>query len=329
MEFKKWVKIHQFHNTRKEIKRKIDYQFSVGNVVPFPKVTYRAKVKLDGTNAAIRIKDGEVKVQSRSRFITPEDDNYGFATWVYKNMGFFTSIPVPSNVDFCVYGEWAGKGVQRRTSVSKVDRKFFPFAIVQEALIFTNPDNIHDALGDHDDIFSIPYLDGTYTVDYGSAESLSLFLERVNALCDQVEKCDPFIRDLYNIEGLGEGVVMYPETPIMGLEECSSLMFKVKGEEHETVRQKRPAILDPEVVNSISAFTQKFVTPARLEQAVREGCNGEIDVKKTGDFLKWIGNDVKLESEDELEVAGLEWKHVAKKVSHTAREWWIKECQKI
>ena len=42
--------------------------------------------KIDGTNACVVIKDGDiVGVQSRKRFITPEDDNYGFAAWVEEN----------------------------------------------------------------------------------------------------------------------------------------------------------------------------------------------------------------------------------------------------
>lgn len=42
--------------------------------------------KLDGTNACVVIQDGVIAgVQSRNRFITPEDDNYGFARWVSEN----------------------------------------------------------------------------------------------------------------------------------------------------------------------------------------------------------------------------------------------------
>lgn len=55
--------------------------------------------KIDGTNAAIGVEpiglgaqtgeyvEGQVRVyaQSRSRIITPEDDNFGFAKWVRDN----------------------------------------------------------------------------------------------------------------------------------------------------------------------------------------------------------------------------------------------------
>ena len=42
--------------------------------------------KIDGTNAQICItEEGEFLVGSRTRWITPEDDNYGFARWANEN----------------------------------------------------------------------------------------------------------------------------------------------------------------------------------------------------------------------------------------------------
>lgn len=42
--------------------------------------------KLDGTNAQITItEDGKFLTGSRNRWITPEDDNFGFSAWAHKN----------------------------------------------------------------------------------------------------------------------------------------------------------------------------------------------------------------------------------------------------
>src|SRR5690242_770744 len=42
--------------------------------------------KIDGTNAAVVVtEDGEVLAQSRTRFITPDSDNFGFAAWVKEH----------------------------------------------------------------------------------------------------------------------------------------------------------------------------------------------------------------------------------------------------
>lgn len=94
--------------------------------------------KLDGTNAQVSIWDvpdgmyadmlkhnqlGRVyadngfgpegytrymKVGSRSRWITPEDDNFGFASWAFDNANDLLNLGPGSH-----FGEWWGKGIQR------------------------------------------------------------------------------------------------------------------------------------------------------------------------------------------------------------------------
>lgn len=66
--------------------------------------------KIDGTNAALIIRDGElVGAQSRKRLITPEDDNFGFARWAYENAEDLARVLG----DGTHYGEFHGKGIQR------------------------------------------------------------------------------------------------------------------------------------------------------------------------------------------------------------------------
>lgn len=89
--------------------------------------------KIDGTNAAVVIQpysgelhnaatfvqvDGEsysVQVQSRKRFITPEDDNFGFARWVAENVdGLIRTLGIGLH-----FGEWWGSGIQRGYGLSE------------------------------------------------------------------------------------------------------------------------------------------------------------------------------------------------------------------
>ena len=65
--------------------------------------------KLDGTNACIIIYNGQVQAQSRKRMITPDDDNFGFAKWVYDNAGVLTDTLGYGYH----YGEWFGEGIQK------------------------------------------------------------------------------------------------------------------------------------------------------------------------------------------------------------------------
>ena len=55
--------------------------------------------KIDGTNASIYIgENGEFLVGSRSRWITPEEDNYGFAKWALANKEELLKLDVPDSL---------------------------------------------------------------------------------------------------------------------------------------------------------------------------------------------------------------------------------------
>ena len=83
--------------------------------------------KIDGTNACVVVsKDGcEVGAQSRSRVITPDDDNYGFARWVYENAGALADTLGPGYH----FGEWWGSGVQRGYGLTKGEKRFSLFNV--------------------------------------------------------------------------------------------------------------------------------------------------------------------------------------------------------
>lgn len=72
--------------------------------------------KIDGTNAAIIITaDGEIAAQSRTRMITMDDDNYGFAKWVASHQ----STLVETLGEGRHFGEWWGAGIQRRYAMTE------------------------------------------------------------------------------------------------------------------------------------------------------------------------------------------------------------------
>ena len=66
--------------------------------------------KIDGTNGCIFIQDdGSFLIGSRTRWITPADDNFGFAKWVIENMDDLAKLGPGRH-----FGEWWGAGIQRR-----------------------------------------------------------------------------------------------------------------------------------------------------------------------------------------------------------------------
>jgi tRNA-binding EMAP/Myf-like protein len=301
-----------------------------------PKITYRAKIKLDGTNGGVQIfSDGRVAVQSRSQIITPGNDNLGFAAWVSQNIDVFTALASAEHVT--VFGEWCGKGIQKRTAVSECDRKIFAVFALQFggdygklAKLEIRPDKIADFLPKHPDIFVLPFYGKPIVLDFADRTQLESAVEILNQAVNFVETVDPWVKETFGIEGIGEGLVLFPESNQLAERlSYAELLFKAKGEKHQAVKTKQPVQIDPEVAQSIDDFVNLFVTPARLEQGVTQvGC-GQFEVDKIGAFLKWFNADVQKESSAELEVAQLTWKDVNKAVMNAAKKWYQEQAKSL
>ncbi len=89
--------------------------------VPFPKIARLSREvvvteKIDGTNAQICVNDDmtDIVAGSRSRWITPVDDNFGFARWAQDNKQELLKLGPGSH-----FGEWWGAGVQRRYGLAE------------------------------------------------------------------------------------------------------------------------------------------------------------------------------------------------------------------
>src|SRR5512133_2019075 len=82
--------------------------------------------KIDGTNGCIYIgEDGEFLVGSRTRWITPECDNHGFARWAYDHKDELVLGLGPGRH----YGEWWGSGIQRGYDLPKGEKRFSLFNV--------------------------------------------------------------------------------------------------------------------------------------------------------------------------------------------------------
>jgi hypothetical protein len=95
---------------------------------PFPKLPRLSREvyiteKIDGTNASVFIDDdGNITAGSRTRWITPEDDNYGFAAWVRDNADELRELGPGHH-----FGEWWGRGIQRNYGLN--ERRFSLFNV--------------------------------------------------------------------------------------------------------------------------------------------------------------------------------------------------------
>ena len=104
----------------------------------FPKMARLAREiivseKIDGTNAQVCIADdGTLLAGSRTRWITPADDNHGFAAWVQAHRDELLTLGPGRH-----FGEWWGAGIQRRYGLG--EKRFSLFNVQRWALHGTEP----------------------------------------------------------------------------------------------------------------------------------------------------------------------------------------------
>jgi len=81
--------------------------------------------KIDGTNAQIFLgEDGEFLTGSRTRWITPGDDNFGFSRWAHDHEDELLALGPGHH-----YGEYWGKGIQRNYGLT--ERRFSLFNVAR------------------------------------------------------------------------------------------------------------------------------------------------------------------------------------------------------
>jgi len=92
--------------------------------------------KIDGTNAQVLItEDGGVLAGSRTRWITPEQDNFGFARWVQEHQSELLTLGPGRH-----FGEWMGQGIQRNYGLK--EKRWYLFNTIRWCLYGQEPQRI-------------------------------------------------------------------------------------------------------------------------------------------------------------------------------------------
>jgi hypothetical protein len=303
----KYPKIQSLHNIRKS-------RAAQGLIV-----NYTGTIKLHGTNAGVRFVDGRINPQSRERTLSIQNDNAGFAAWCLApaTQGALFSLKdriAPGQDDVTLFGEWVGPNVQRGVAISKIERKVFVLlgAYVNDTFIgpvcSTSTENEAGIYS----IVDVP----TYhiTINYGDYAAVLADAATINQWVEEVEKCCPFTKAVFGVEGIGEGIVFKCGDP--------ELWFKAKGAAHRGARHKEAVVLEPATLDSIEEFVAFALTEARLNQGLEHVTGRTSD--QIGPFLHWISQDVATECVDELTDNNLTWKDVVKPLQRAAREWFVR-----
>ena len=339
----KFPSIEQFRSVVSNINRQYNFAGLDENgeaiydpSLPKPVLKFKGTVKLHGTNAGVSYNAKEnLWAQSRENIITPEKDNAGFAFFAHTHetefLRMFFDVAAKEDIDLhkntiSIYGEWAGKGIQKGVGISNIEKSFFIFGVKitphteTEEEIKENPAYWVDGsyLRNEDArIYNIEDFQ-TYEIDI-DFNMPQLVQNDLSDLTIAVEEQCPVAKH-FGAEGIGEGIVWSVE--FKGVVH----RFKVKGEKHSSSKVKTLAAVDVEKLNSITEFIDYVVTESRFNQALENTYpnNEPIDIKKMGDLIRWVVNDVIKEESDTLAKSGLEPKDVNKYISAKVREMFFK-----
>lgn len=317
---KKYPSIEQFRNVIRAVKTNHDYQGKDENnesiyqhTSPYPTLTFNGTVKIHGTNAGIiRYKDGTTKYQSRERQLELTSDNAHFMLYMSNVDLEFLFKDIEFNEYIAVYGEWAGKGIQKNVAVSELPQMFVIFGWKIDDVWVNNITRHNNEYGIWD-IRQFP----TYqvTVDFNNPE---LSQNEIVDLTIAVENECPVGKQM-GVSGIGEGIVFSTEY------NNRRYVFKSVGKKHSSSNRTTLAAVDVDELNNINEFVTYALTENRLNQGIDLlKSNGiEVSEKTTGAFLKWVAGDIIKEETDTIVQNGLDVKKIMKVVSNKARVWYF------
>ena len=344
MKLNRMVSIGQFRDVIKNVQHATWYvgQDDDGepiydNTVKLPVINAKGTVKIHGTNAGLSFHKDEMWTQSKKNIITPEKDNAGFAFFVKtKEMVFKHLIDVVRtthgiNTDentITIMGEWAGKGIQGGVAVSNLDKKFYIFGIKIKPV----DEEIPSYWVEHD-IFPYEFINGNdiynvnqfkqffITIDFENPENPLMSQKQMVDWVMEVERECP-VGKFFNVVGYGEGIVFTFEY------KGNRYIFKCKGDKHAgKPKVKKAKKVDDVKLQLINDIVEQITPEWRLSQAfdeVFDVINGGVgDIKRTGDFLRAVHQDIIKEESDIIAEAGLIPKDINGRVSKVAREWFM------
>ncbi len=319
-------------------------------------IVYRAKVKLHGSCAGIRIdSDGTVTAFSRTAVLTEKDDLKGFCKWVMAQKEKWAELAqgiLPDN-SIVILGEWCGPGVIKgSTAISKTEKKIFAIFAVRAfdkntkteseeeddlGEVYVTPDALIRFAATNDSYILPWYTDASgeskkYLIDVKNVDKLQSELDRLNEDVLAIEQNDPWVEETFGVKGGGEGLVLYPIYHKVGdYKTFTNLVFKAKGEKHQVIVKAKPAQIAPETAESAKAFAAMVLPEARLQQGAdsvhKDGVN--FSMKFLGDFLTWIKKDVVKECQNEMAASNLEEKVALRECETLARNWYIAKAKGV
>jgi hypothetical protein len=343
----KYPSTPQFREVVVDVSRR--YNFSGldenGNAIydpskPKPIIKFIGTVKLHGTSAAVLFNNKSgLWCQSRGNIITPQSDNAGFAFFAESTKDSWLKIineirdKYNINLDdntICVYSEWAGGNIQKGVGITNIEKSCFIYGVKISPISETEDDqksaywvNYEGFSCNENKIYNIlDFETFEIEVDFNRPE---LIQNKLVELTLSVEDECPVAKYFGFPNTVGEGIVFTNLD-----DEGIRIFFKSKGEKHAgTSKVKTLKTVDDIKIQKCIDLAEKVTPTWRLEQMLTETFNllngGELDVKRTGDYIKSVVNDVLKEEILTISDENLEFKDIAKYVSQISKNYLFKK----
>lgn len=323
MTFISFPSIVNFYTLRRTVKKH--------KIITKP-IEYKCKIKLHGTNCGIIIlPTGQVMAQSRTQIIGTGNDNVGFSKWVDTNSSHWSKLA--SGEQITVFGEWCGPNVQKGTAANKVGKYFFAVFAIQIGdktvdnltSLIVEPTTIEQYIAGIPDVYTLDwYTPGDITIDFLNMASSTSVVSHINNLVSLIEPCDPWVEKTFGVRGICEGLVYYPQVFAPTRWDFTNLAFKAKGEQHKVVNTQ-PACVDVPIISTPTEFAKLTCTLSRLEQAFIQGCLGKKEKNQIGNFIAWLINDIKKETQLELKTNNISWNSAKEDIKNIGRKWFMEK----
>jgi hypothetical protein len=329
--------IEKLADIHKELKR--NYRERV-----LPIYNFIGSVKVHGINASIMLlPDNSLQYQSRNNVLLAVD-NLGFKKFMLKRenilMQLFNELKITNNIENAVigiYGEYAGKGIQKRVAISVVEPFFIIFAI--RIYYENNENNYWLNFNEFKHIKCIEQRIINITdfpmyeieIDFNNIESAQFLLDKYTK--EVYDNCP--IGKYFGVDGLGEGIVWHAtghdNQKRYKKNESFGFMFKTKPKEAEMMQSKKIKQINEmdDKENIINEFAKSMVIK-RLDQGISiitETCEltKENSMKKLGEFIKFIVSDILREEriliDQTFELVDVNT--LKKTITNIAKEWYI------
>jgi len=340
MKFKAYPKIKQFKDIVRDISFKSNYKGKNDEGAPIyeestkPILKFTGTIKLHGTNAMVYYTPKEgICAGKRTSGLDPKQltAHMGFNQFVQVvKKEYFTELLADLYSRLCkdteynqiiIYGEWAGKGIQKGIGIAEIDKSFYVFDC---KIVNTNTDTFEwitlttlPALPEEKVYLITDFPTYEIEIDFNNP---GLSQNKLIELTTEVEKECPVAKQL-GINGIGEGIVWKTEW------NDERFIFKVKGAKHSATKCKTLASVNPETIKNIQSFVDYVCTENRIEQGIQE--TNAKEKKDMPNLLRWIANDIISEENDTLQANGLKWKQVVRECSNRVRQYFFKQIDTI